>query len=116
MAAPAQDEPPPTERVKAEVGVGKKGRRLEKEGLFTPLTVPAIAFFRVEQRVVFEIQIPHALNLYRATNGDFPKTEEIFMKEIVRANNIDLPELPLGHKYVYEAKTGQLMVERPANQ
>ena len=116
VAAPAVEPPPQTERVKAEVGVGKKGRRLEKEGLFTPLTVPALAFFRVEQRVVFEIQIPHALNLYRATTGEFPKSEEIFMKEIVQANRIELPELPAGHKYVYDAKTGELMVERPAGE
>ncbi len=103
-----------TERVKAEVGVGKKGRRLEKDGLVRLMTVPALAYFRTEQRVVFEIKIPHALNLYKALHGSAPETEEAFMKEIIKANNIELPELPAGHRYVYDPERGELMVERPA--
>jgi hypothetical protein len=102
-----------TELVKAEAGVGKKGQRLEKKGLVRMMTVPALAFFRTEQRVVFEIQIPHALNLYKALHGDFPKTQEEFMKEIVKANQLDLPELPAGNRYVYDPEKGELLVERP---
>jgi hypothetical protein len=105
-----------TERVKAEVGVGKKGRRLEKEGLVRLMTVPALTYFRTEQRVVFEIKIPHALQLYKALHGKAPKTEEAFMKEIIEANNIELPELPAGHRYVYDAERGELMVERPKSE
>ena len=114
--APEQQEEEKTERVKAEVGVGKKGRRLEKDGLVRLMTVPALAYFRTEQRVVFEIKIPHALNLYKALNGSAPKTEEAFMKEIIKANNIELPELPAGHRYVYDPERGELMVERPASE
>lgn len=115
-AAPAEQEKEKTERVKAEVGVGKKGRRLEKDGLVRIMTVPALAYFRTEQRVVFEIQIPHALNLYKAMNGKAPKTEESFMKEIIEFNRIELPELPAGHRYVYDPQAGELMVERPTGQ
>jgi len=116
-AAPAEEEKEKTERVKAEVGVGKKGRRLEKDGLVRIMTVPALAYFRTEQRVVFEIKIPHALNIYKALNdGKGPKTEESFMKEIIEANRIELPELPAGHRYVYDPQAGELMVERPTGQ
>jgi hypothetical protein len=115
-AAPAEKEKEKTERVKAEVGVGKKGRRLEKDGLVRIMTVPALTYFRTEQRVVFEIKIPHALDLYKALNGKAPKTEESFMKEIIEANHIELPELPAGHRYVYDPQAGELMVERPTGQ
>ena len=107
--------PPPqesnTERVKAEKGVGIKGRSLDPyEGV---LVTPAKAYFSVRERVVFEVQVPHALNLYKASEGQAPKTHDEFMEKIVQANQIQLPPLPPGHKYVYDPMTEQLMVERP---
>jgi len=36
------------------------------------------------------------------------------MEKIIKANNISLPELPEGHKYVYDPKLEMLMVEKPA--
>lgn len=100
-----------TERVVAEQGVGIKGRSLDEfEGA---LVTPAKAFFSVRERVVFEIAVPEALKLYEATNGEGPKSHEEFMAQIVEANQIQLPELPNGHKYVYDPATKQLMVERP---
>jgi hypothetical protein len=115
-ASAPQQQQQKTERVKAEAGVGKKGQRLQKKGLVRMMTVPALAYFRTEQRVVFEIQIPHALNLYKALHGNFPKSQEEFMKEIVKANRLDLPELPAGNRYVYDPEKGELLVERPVSQ
>ena len=34
--------------------------------------------------------------------------------KIIKANNIHLPELPDGDRYMYDPKTEQLMVESPA--
>jgi hypothetical protein len=103
-------------RVKAEVGVGVKGRRLDDPNLVQTIVTPARALFRTQERVVFEITLPHALQLYEATNGRKPKTHEEFMEQIVKANQIKLPELPAGERYVYDPKAGELMVERPAPQ
>jgi len=122
LAPPAQAQPAaaetPTdavpadmERVKAERGVGLKGRSLdEHQGM---LVTPAKAYFSVRERVVFNIQIPDALNKFKAINGNGPKSHDEFMAQIVEANQIQLPELPAGQRYVYDPQQEELMVERP---
>lgn len=103
-----------TERVKAEKGVGIKGRSLDQyEGV---VVTPAKAYFSARERIAFEIAVPHALNLYKASEGHAPKTHQEFMEKIVEFNQIKLPLLPQGHKYVYDPVTEQLMVERPKQQ
>lgn len=111
VSAPTAEVPADMERVKAERGVGVKGRSLdEHQGL---LVTPAKAYFSVRERVVFEIQIPEALKLFKATHGHGPKSHEDFMAQIIDANQIPLPELPAGHRYVYEPEKEELTVERP---
>jgi hypothetical protein len=106
---PAVD--PNTEIVKAEKGVGLKGRSLDQyEGI---VVTPVKALFSAKERVVFEIQIPHALNLYQASEGELPKSHEEFMEKIVEANKIKLPQLPPKAEYLYDPETGELMVRRP---
>lgn len=103
-----------TERMKAQVGVGVKGRRLENKDLVQTIVTPARALFRTQERLVFEVQIPHALQLFDATNGRKPNSQDEFFQQIIKANNIKLPELPAGQKYIYDPQAGELMVERPA--
>jgi hypothetical protein len=107
--APAATEPPVTERVAAAVGVGRKGRGYE-EGM---VTTPVATLFAVKEKLAFEIMIPHALELYKATEGHAPESHEEFMEKIVKFNQIQLPALPPGHRYVYDPKSERLMVERP---
>jgi hypothetical protein len=110
--APAPAEPaPPPEMVqeKAEVGVGVKGSDLG-QGL---VSTPVKAYFLTKERLVFEAQIPHAMNLYAASNGRKPKSHEEFMEQIIKFNNIQLPQLPAHSRYVYDPETGELMVEHP---
>ncbi|MHB8971011.1 MAG: hypothetical protein ACYC3X_11355 [Pirellulaceae bacterium] len=119
MDPPAPPVSPPaaasdTTRVKAEVGVGVKGQTLEDPRLVQMIVAPARALFHTEQRVVFEVQIPKAMQLYEASNGKRPATEAEFMEQIIRANQIVLPELPAGQRYVYDPATGELMVEKHA--
>jgi hypothetical protein len=110
-APPAAEIPADMERVKAEKGVGIKGRSLdEHQGM---LVTPAKAYFSVRERVVFEIQIPEAVKLFKATNGNGPKSHDEFMAQIIDANQIQLPELPAGQRYVYDPEKEELMVERP---
>lgn len=104
------EQAPGTVRNKAEVGVGAKGQGYG-EGL---VSTPAGAYFRTKERIAFDIQIKHAMNLFKAMENRAPKSHEEFMEKIVRANNIALPELPEGHRYVYDPKTEELMVESPA--
>ena len=110
-SATAESTGEPTRQV-AGVGVGKKGRKLEKhEGTGKIIAQPAVSYFRAKEKIVFEIVIPKNMQLFQATNGRFPKSHEEFMKEIVEFGQIQLPELPEGGRYVYDPKTHQLMVE-----
>jgi hypothetical protein len=106
------DTPAQTVQVKAGVGSGKKGRSLDQhEGIYV---TPAKTLFAAKEKIKFEIEIPHALQLFKAYEGFAPKTHEEFMEKIIKANMIELPELPAGHKYVYDPKLETLMVEKPA--
>lgn len=107
--APAAAAPPAVVQTPAQAGVGEKGRSLE----FKLGQTAVKAYFQAKERIVFEIQLPEAMKLYQATNGYFPKTEEDFWEQIVKANFISLPELPAGHRYVYRPENGELFVEHP---
>ena len=100
-----------TERVKATKGVGKAGRSLdEHEGM---VVTPVKTLFAAKERIVFEIQIPQALALFYGLEGRFPESHDEYMEKVITANQIPLPVLPEGHKYVYDVETHELMVERP---
>ena len=104
----------PTDTVKAEVGVGKKGRSLDEyEGA---VVTPAKSLFAVGERTVFEILIPKNLQLFQATEGRLPKSHDEFMQRIVKEGMISLPELPQGHAYRWDPAMGELMVDRPKKQ
>lgn len=109
--AQAPPAPVETEAVKAGVGVGIKGRSLdEHEGI---LVTPAKSLFAAKERIAFEIAVPHALELYKATEGSVPQSHEEFMEKIIEFNQIKLPQLPEGHRYQFDPMTEQLMVIRP---
>jgi len=90
---------------------GMKGAELGRGAISTP----AMVYLRIPDRLVFD-QVKHALNLYRATNGDLPKTHEDFLRDIITANNLVLPELPPGSRYIYRPEEGELMIEEPAKE
>jgi hypothetical protein len=103
--------PPLVNREEATAGVGAKGRGYGG-GL---VTEPIHQHFTVQQRLVFSVQIPKALQLYKAEhNNQAPKTHADFIRDIIAANSIILPELPEGDRYVYDPKLEKLMVEHPS--
>jgi hypothetical protein len=115
----SQQQQPATEQVVAGVGVGKKGRALDqyqKDSVQKIISTPALALFQTKERIVFEIQIPHALDLYKAEHGEAPRSHEAFMRDIIEFNDIKLPELPAGQRYIYDPQREELMVERPVTQ
>ncbi len=96
--------------VKAAAGVTGKGQY--EPGL---ITTPVSAYFSVTERIVFDIQIPKAMQLFDAlNNGRAPQSHEEFMDKIIRENMIVLPDLPPGSEYVYDPAAKQLMVRHPA--
>ena len=114
-ASPSQSQPsakPAVSQQKADVGVGKQGRGYDQSPIVAPVTVPIATYFAGKEMIAFRIQIPDAMRLYKATNGSAPKTHEEFMQQIIQANNIRLPELPPGDRYVYDPAREELMVER----
>ena len=101
---------PQTVQKKAEVGVGAKGR-----GYGTgPIATPAAAFFGMREKIVFNIQIPKAVEAFKTIEGRMPATNEEYMQKIIKENQIPLPTLFEGERYLYDPKTEQLMVEKPA--
>lgn len=93
----------------AEVGVGRKGH-----GYGTgPVATPLAARWRAAERLIFDVQIPHAMNLFKGAHGRAPDSHEEFMKEIIDSNQIDLPELREGERYQYDPATEQLTVVGP---
>ena len=107
--SPAND--PNTETVKAQAGVGIKGRSLDEyEGV---IVTPVKTYFKAKERISFEIEFPHALNLYKALDGTVPKDYAELQEKVIAPNNIRLPELPPGHRYDWNAETEELLVVRP---
>lgn len=104
---------PPMEDQVAKVGVGLKGNSLDDIGENDArgiLAYPAVAYFKTKEKIVFEIQIPQALNLFEATNGRKPKSQEEYMRDIIDANKIKLPILPDGMVYEYKPDVHELWV------
>jgi len=62
----------------------------------------------VEQ--ISKSQIAHALNLYQALNGHYPRTHAEFMTEIIQKNKIGLPVLPGNMRYQYVVANHKLVV------
>ncbi|MBN1589662.1 MAG: hypothetical protein JW888_09115 [Pirellulales bacterium] len=95
-------------RQKAAVGMGSKGRGYGDD----IVTYPLGTYFKIRERISID-QIAHAMQLYKALNGRYPRTQDEFRKQIIEANGIAMATLPNGHKYYYDAEKGELVVIRP---
>lgn len=110
-ADPAAPESATVEGEVAGVGAGKKGQNYGQGIITTPLET----YFRAEERITFEAQIPKNMQLYKAEhNNKGPKTHEEFMQVIIKDGGVSLPELPDGDEYLYDPKTEQLMIKKAA--
>ncbi len=108
--APGPEEATDTQLTPAAPGVGKRGQELA--GRQGALVTPINAYFNAQQRIAFELQIPYAMRLFEAANGFPPRNHDEFMREIIEANQINLPELPEGDEYSYDPLQKQLMVKQ----
>ncbi|RMF40680.1 MAG: hypothetical protein D6753_11225 [Planctomycetota bacterium] len=107
----AQASAPPRQAQKAVAGVGQAGSQLQEHSDAQKLiSGPASQLLQFRQKAVLEIQVPQALQLFRATEGRWPNSHEEFMEKIVRANRLNLPELPPGMVYRFNVEKGELWV------
>jgi hypothetical protein len=106
----AAGQKPGTIREKAAVGMGEKGRGYGGD----MITIPFKAYWSAKEMITLDL-IKHDLDLYKAGDGQGkgPKTQEEFMAKIIKANDIKLPPLPAGQRYVYDPDKEELLVERP---
>jgi hypothetical protein len=74
-----------------------------------PITAPTSAYGPMLEKIS-KSHIEHALNLYQASEGHFPKDYDEFMTHIIKANNIQLPVLPGGKQYQYDVENHRLVV------
>ena len=101
---------PKPEQVEAKAGV--TGRGNYGSGFGGGMGTTALStYVRVQEKVEF-LQVDQALKLYQASNGELPKSHDEFMEKVIKANQIMLPKLQEGDKYIYDPEKGQLMVEK----
>ncbi len=96
---------------KADVGATGKGEYgVTSEQAMSIVTVPVSTYFKAQEMAVFRMQIPSAMNLFQASEGRYPNSEEEFMAKIIKANQIALPKLPEGDVYFYDVQARELKI------
>jgi hypothetical protein len=77
-----------------------------------PLTLSGQAYVTQIDRIA-GMAVQQAVEIYNATNGEYPKNFQVFMDEVIRVGKPDgiwLPELPDYQKYGYDEKEHKLVV------
>ena len=78
----------------------KKGKKSREAGGY--LGAIGSARFTAQNKLIMA-QIKSMMGAYRANNdGNYPKTQEEFMEKIIKAGQIELPELEADEEYVYD--------------
>lgn len=82
----------------------QRGSKLKSGGYLQTVLKGGI---RAEQKLNLST-IQHALNLFHAEHGHYPKSHEEFMEKIIEFNGIVLEPLQEPYEYYYNAEDGQL--------
>src|SRR5580698_6803764 len=72
-----------------------------------PILYPLQAYGPMVEQIS-KMHVEHALDLFNATEGRYPKDYDEFMTRIIKANNIKLPVLPGQWKYAYDVEHHKL--------
>ena len=91
----------------------KKGKKSRQAGGY--LGAVGHARFYAEHKLIFS-QVEHALNLYWGLEGEYPQSHEEFMEKIIKANQIQLPELDEGVEYLYDPEDHKLKIHSPGGE
>ena len=88
--------------------------KVVSEGKYkSSLIKSAMGNARAYGSAVENIEVPRVnqlLEMHRATTGEYPKTYQEFMDEIIFKNNHKLTMLPHGSSYQYDVKNHKLIV------
>jgi hypothetical protein len=76
-----------------------------------PITGPLEAYQPMKQQIA-ALGIEHAVNLFNATEGRYPKDFEEFKSRVIDENKMRLPSLPKGLSYQYDVENHKLVVVR----
>lgn len=77
-----------------------------------PVTYPLQAYGPMVEQIM-KTHVEHAIRLFEAEHGRYPKDYDEFMTEIIKKNNIQLPVLPNNMKYKYDEVNHKLEVVKP---
>jgi hypothetical protein len=97
--------------VNAEVALKKGDAKVASTKIVAkdPFTLAGNAYVSIIGRTS-QLKIEHALNLFHGANDRYPKDLDEFMTEIIKANGISLPKLPLYQEYGYDEKEHKLII------
>jgi hypothetical protein len=73
----------------------------------------ALEAYRPMVEQIMKSHVAHALNLFNAEHGRYPKDHAEFMAKIIKANQIQLPVLPEGFQYMYDVQNHKLEIVKP---
>lgn len=79
----------------------------------SPFDLPTPAIGKTTDFVIettAKLQIEQAIEQYRALNGNYPKSHEEFMEEVIKKGDIHLNAPPAGKKYQYDVENHELKV------
>lgn len=79
-----------------------------------PITGPLEVLKAVRMKIP-ALAIEHAVNLFNASEGFYPRSHEEFMTRIIAENNMRLPQLPADLEYQYDVANHKLLIIRIAD-
>jgi hypothetical protein len=74
-----------------------------------PILYPLQAYGPMLEQIS-TMYIDHAVDLFNASEGRYPKDYDEFMTRIIKENQIKLPVLPGGAKYAYDVENHKLRI------
>ncbi|MEO2032815.1 MAG: hypothetical protein ABGZ35_12085 [Planctomycetaceae bacterium] len=80
-----------------------------------PITGPLEAYEPLKQRIA-ALSLDHAVNLFRALEGRYPKDYDEFMQRVIKDNKMQLPKPVKGLHYEYDVENHKLLVVKDADQ
>ena len=101
-----------TQKIKNAAPELQKGGAIEATTKITakdPITLQGNAYVTIIGRTAL-LNIQHAMDLYHAEHDRYPKNYDEFMSEIIKADQISLPQLPYYQKYGYDEKEHKLVI------
>ena len=78
-----------------------------------PVTGPLEAYNPLKQRIA-ALSLDHAINMFHALEGRYPKDYDEFMQRVIKENKIQLPEPAKGLCYEYDVENHKLLIVKEA--